>query len=114
MGRPSLSMLQDHSKTLGLIVDECFSFSAINYYFHNPSNESITLNPTKLSNKVLRNCEGVVLSSLNLPSLKLNNLNTQVASPITLEFPRLKTQLLEDTRNFIRFLENSRNEVNIE
>ena len=86
------------SKTLELIVDEYLPLRAVNFEFHNSSNESITLNPTKLTNKILRNSKSVVLGILNLPRLKFDNLNTQAASPITLELPRLKTQLLEYTR----------------
>jgi len=87
--RVPCSELLNNQKTLGLIVDEYLPLRAVNLEFHDPSNESITLNPTKLSNEILRNREGVVLSIPNLPRLKLNNLNTQAV-------PQIKNT---DTRN---------------
>jgi len=97
----SMSILET-SKTLGFIVDECLPLRAVNFEFHNPSYESITLNPAKLTNEILRNGKSVVLGILNLPRLKFDNFDTQAASPITLELPRLKTQLLEYTRKIYK------------
>ena len=86
--------IPETSKTLGFIVDECLPLRAVNLEFHDSSYESITLNPTKLTNEILRNCKKVLSTSFtNLPRLKLNNLNTQSASPINTSSYRHKNTL---------------------